>query len=399
MPLFVKRTLHGSDTTFTVALLRGQRRLADRCAAHRTQDLDLGSPGGHRGGHVRSVDVAAGGGARHLGVALPIAMLMGLTSIMFMTASTAIVQMRADPAMRGRVLALQAIVFLGTTPIGGPLLGLDHRRIRCPRRPCCRRAWRASTAAAFGELATRRAAHSPPRPTLASRANSADLQLRPPTARTPDCCTYDDVVHLRPPLRSRQHHPVLGSPIPRRWPHEPGTDRALERTGTTRRHGVGVGRRCNGSQSSETLPLVRQLAGHKRLLAGNHDRCWNGHGPRAAEWIERYEEAAFEEIHQGSIELNVGGHDVLACHFPYRGDSQDEDRYPEARPTSTRAAGCCTATSTSSGGNTIDMINVGCDAWACRPIDDCHHCRLSSTLVGTISPPLSVRGRRTDLKR
>jgi MFS family permease len=25
--------------------------------------------------------------------------------------------------MRGRVLALQAIVFLGTTPVGGPLLG------------------------------------------------------------------------------------------------------------------------------------------------------------------------------------------------------------------------------------------------------------------------------------
>ena len=30
---------------------------------------------------------------------------------------------RADPAMRGRVLALQAMVFLGSTPIGGPLLG------------------------------------------------------------------------------------------------------------------------------------------------------------------------------------------------------------------------------------------------------------------------------------
>ena len=48
---------------------------------------------------------------------------MGFGSILFMTASTAIVQMRADPAMRGRVLALQAIVFLGTTPIGGPILG------------------------------------------------------------------------------------------------------------------------------------------------------------------------------------------------------------------------------------------------------------------------------------
>ena len=34
--------------------------------------------------------------------------------------------------MRGRVLALQAIVFLGSTPIGGPILGCD---LRAPRRP------------------------------------------------------------------------------------------------------------------------------------------------------------------------------------------------------------------------------------------------------------------------
>ena len=40
-----------------------------------------------------------------------------------MTTCTAIVQLRADPTMRGRVLALQAILFLGSTPIGGPLLG------------------------------------------------------------------------------------------------------------------------------------------------------------------------------------------------------------------------------------------------------------------------------------
>ena len=45
-------------------------------------------------------------------------------SIAFLTTSTAIVQVRADPAMRGRVLALQAIVFLGSTPIGGPILGV-----------------------------------------------------------------------------------------------------------------------------------------------------------------------------------------------------------------------------------------------------------------------------------
>ena len=41
----------------------------------------------------------------------------------FITTSTAIVQVKADPAMRGRVLALQGMVLIGSTPIGGPLLG------------------------------------------------------------------------------------------------------------------------------------------------------------------------------------------------------------------------------------------------------------------------------------
>ena len=43
-----------------------------------------------------------------LAFALPIAVVMGFASMMFMVTSTAIVQMRADPVMRGRVLALQA---------------------------------------------------------------------------------------------------------------------------------------------------------------------------------------------------------------------------------------------------------------------------------------------------
>jgi MFS family permease len=51
------------------------------------------------------------------------AVLLGMTSIAFMTSSTAIVQVRAAPEFRGRVLALQAMVFLGSTPIGGPIVG------------------------------------------------------------------------------------------------------------------------------------------------------------------------------------------------------------------------------------------------------------------------------------
>lgn len=56
-------------------------------------------------------------------LAMPLALLIGLASISFLTASTTIVQLRSDPVMRGRVLALQAMVFLGSTPIGGPILG------------------------------------------------------------------------------------------------------------------------------------------------------------------------------------------------------------------------------------------------------------------------------------
>jgi MFS family permease len=61
-------------------------------------------------------------------VAFVIGLFMGVTSISFMTASTAIVQLTSTPSMRGRVLALQAMVFLGSTPIGGPIVGTISQR-------------------------------------------------------------------------------------------------------------------------------------------------------------------------------------------------------------------------------------------------------------------------------
>ncbi len=55
--------------------------------------------------------------------AFPVGLFVGFGSISFLTTSTAIVQIKAKPEMRGRVLALQAMVFLGSTPIGGPIVG------------------------------------------------------------------------------------------------------------------------------------------------------------------------------------------------------------------------------------------------------------------------------------
>lgn len=120
---------------------------------------------------------------------------------------------------------------------------------------------------------------------------------------------------------------------------------------------------------AETLPLVGRLRGRAVMLTGNHDRCWAGNGPKAADWVQRYLDAGFAEVHQGTVAMTVGGHQVLACHFPYRGDSQEIDRYLDARPTD--------------GGGWLlhghvheqwrqhgRMINVGCDAWDYRPVAD-----------------------------
>jgi MFS family permease len=58
-------------------------------------------------------------------VALSVAavFLVGASAIVFLTASTAIVQLEGKPEMCGRVLALQTVVMNGTAVIGGPVLG------------------------------------------------------------------------------------------------------------------------------------------------------------------------------------------------------------------------------------------------------------------------------------
>ena len=49
---------------------------------------------------------------------------MGFTIMAFMITGNTMLQLRARPEARGRVMALYGIVFLGSTPIGAPLAGL-----------------------------------------------------------------------------------------------------------------------------------------------------------------------------------------------------------------------------------------------------------------------------------
>jgi calcineurin-like phosphoesterase family protein len=119
----------------------------------------------------------------------------------------------------------------------------------------------------------------------------------------------------------------------------------------------------------DSLALVGRLNGSKLLVAGNHDRCWPSHGPKAMRWIDRYLEAGFAEIMPNEVSLTVGTIEVRMCHFPYRGDSHDADRYVDERPAD--HGGWLLHGHVHERWRQRDrMINVGTDAWNFRPVSD-----------------------------
>ena len=121
-PLFVTEDLGGTDSTFTLlfSCLSLGSLVGALAVARRTSTTVRRVAWTAVGFGVAMVLI---GLAPTTAVAFVLAPLLGAASIAFMTASTALVQTEADPSMRGRVLALQAMVFLGSTPIGGPIVG------------------------------------------------------------------------------------------------------------------------------------------------------------------------------------------------------------------------------------------------------------------------------------
>lgn len=54
---------------------------------------------------------------------------MGAAAVLFISTTNAMLQLNAAPRMRGRVMALWAMLFLGSTPIGAPIAGLLVRGV------------------------------------------------------------------------------------------------------------------------------------------------------------------------------------------------------------------------------------------------------------------------------
>ncbi|MDQ1722375.1 MAG: hypothetical protein QOI26_2109 [Pseudonocardiales bacterium] len=69
------------------------------------------------------VVIAAAAAAPTLPLELVALTLVGAASVGFLAKGNSSLQLAASPSMRGRVMALWAVAFLGSTPIGGPIAG------------------------------------------------------------------------------------------------------------------------------------------------------------------------------------------------------------------------------------------------------------------------------------
>lgn len=67
--------------------------------------------------------LAAIAAAPTLGLALAALVLMGAAAISFTATTNSLLQLAAPTAMRGRVMALWSVVYLGSTCVGGPIIG------------------------------------------------------------------------------------------------------------------------------------------------------------------------------------------------------------------------------------------------------------------------------------
>ncbi|HET8991544.1 MAG TPA: MFS transporter [Candidatus Saccharimonadales bacterium] len=122
LPLLVTKGLHGSTNQFTIlysvfsagsivgALIIAQKKLSS------IYHIALGAS--LFGTSMIMLAISPSGW-----LILPIGFLVGASSLIYITATTTLIQIKTKSEMLGRVLALQTVLMFGTTPIGGPLLG------------------------------------------------------------------------------------------------------------------------------------------------------------------------------------------------------------------------------------------------------------------------------------
>lgn len=122
LPLFATITLHGNAGTYSAIMVAtgigaifGGLYTAGR-AERRESQLVLSAI-------LFGVSILIASLMPSLPIALVVFVLVGVMSILFIALGNTTLQLASQPEMRGRVMSLWAIAFVGTTPIGGPIIG------------------------------------------------------------------------------------------------------------------------------------------------------------------------------------------------------------------------------------------------------------------------------------
>ena len=122
LPLLARFSFDGGAATYTalaVAMAAGSVVGALAAGARGRVGPDLLVAAAFGFGAVALIAAAAPTLPLELAALVP----LGAASVTFAAGVNSSLQLDADPAMRGRVMALYSIVFLGSAPIGGPIVG------------------------------------------------------------------------------------------------------------------------------------------------------------------------------------------------------------------------------------------------------------------------------------
>jgi MFS family permease len=154
LPLFVTRSLHRSEGVFTilysifsVGAVMSALIIARRGKVQLSQIV--------RGAAAMGIAMLLLSATRGIATAMLAAFLVGMASILYMTSTTAIVQVGTKREMQGRLLALQTVFVAGTGLIGGPVCGW-LADLAGGRAPIVLGGIVCLLAAGFGQVAARR---------------------------------------------------------------------------------------------------------------------------------------------------------------------------------------------------------------------------------------------------
>ena len=122
LPIVAGKVFHGSSATYglLLAAMGAGAVIGGLWTAARGK---TGSRALSRAALVFGVCMTFAALAPLLGIEFVAIAVVGFASVTFLAMANSTLQLNTDPQMRGRVMALWAVAFMGSTPIGGPLIG------------------------------------------------------------------------------------------------------------------------------------------------------------------------------------------------------------------------------------------------------------------------------------